>query len=241
MAWRSRLTALYPDAVEFPRMAARAFEVLTGLGFTRENTLFANSTCRDELMHASVVHFAEMWGENFDLAGLGGYPSAGITGFCACASHVPDGGNFLILYGSHVGISETGAFGVARRPGIGRDTRSCGAVLALLEKLVQDRHYAPAPDPLDAEQAALESELTPLADRILEAPDRIAAVTECAYEVIDNRLGQIAARSGHDGTVALLGGITVNTPSGEPDFFVPRRFEIRQNDRTVVLLGALSA
>ncbi len=228
MAWRSTLAALYPEAVELPRLAARAFELLTALGFTRDNTLLANSTCRDELMYTTVAHLAAMWGESFDFAGLGGYPSAGITSFRAYASHVPDGGKLLVFYGPHVGLSASGVLGVARRGGVGRDTSCCGAVLALLQKLVQDRHYAPPSDPLDGEQAALERELTPLADRILEAPDRIAAATECTYEVIDRRLGQIVARSGCEGTLALLGGITVNTPAGEPECFVPRRFEVRR-------------
>ncbi len=192
-------------------------------------------------MHASVARLAEIWGENFDLAGLGGYPSAGITGFRAYASHVPDGGNLLVFYGSHVGLSQAGTLGVARRPGVSRDTSSCGAVLSFLEKLVRDPHYTPSPDPLDAEQAALECGLMSLADRILEAADRIAAVTECTYRVIDARLGDIVAGSGYRGTLAPLGGITVNTPGDAPDAFVPRRFEVRSQHGTRLLLDELAA
>jgi hypothetical protein len=240
MIWRNALTRIHPDAIDVPWAAVRSAALLSGLGFAKENTLFANATCRDELMKQAVDRFAGIWGENFDLAGLGGYPSAGVTGFRAYASHVPDGGNLFVLYGPHVGISATGTLGKAYRPGVERETSSCGAVLGLLKKLAADDRYAAIHDPLDAEQYALERDLTPYSARILAAADRTDAVTACAYEIIDQRLGEILDRSGFAGAVALLGGIAVNTPFPGPDFFVPRRFEVRRSgEESIHLLGQL--
>lgn len=51
------------------------------------------------------------------IGGLGGIPFAGKTGFQAFASHVPDGGNLLILFGPHVGIDKLGKLGFVERRG----------------------------------------------------------------------------------------------------------------------------
>lgn len=234
MSWRETLRRTFPESVPFLWLLERSAGLLARAGFTRANTLCANVTCRDELMSPWVQRMAAIWGENFDLAGLGGFPSAGVTGFRACAAHVPDGGHLLVVYGAHVGISDAGSLGRVRRPGMAQETSACGAVLGLLARITADPGYAPVDDPLDVEQGALERDLVPLRGRILTAADPVAAITAAAYNVVDGRLLEIVAASGYAGNIALLGGITVHLPRPATDRFVPYRFEVRRAGTLVI-------
>ena len=101
-------------------------------GFNAENTLFAHSTCPDEINHEEgdiTVLMSRYWGEVFHLGGLAGLPFAGKTGFGAFSHHVPKDGNLLVLFAPHVGISLEGAVGRYRRPGQNHDSTACGAAV----------------------------------------------------------------------------------------------------------------
>jgi hypothetical protein len=199
---------------------------LSVYGFTPDNTLFANATCRDEINTRSVQIFADHWGEDFKLAGLGGYPSAGLTGFLAYAHHMPDAGNLFILYGSHVGVSAEGVLGRVQRSGMAHESGSCGALLSLLDKLTRTPRYTVKEDPLDAEQNTLEKALLASAADVLGAQDPLLTLTERAFDVIDDVLRRIIERAAMTCPVALLGGITFNTPGSFDDCFVPYRAEV---------------
>ena len=79
-------------------------------GFTDENTLFADSSCPDEINHDDPLEditslFQNRWGEIFPLAGLAGFPFTGKTGWGAFSSHCAKDGNIVILFAPHVGVS----------------------------------------------------------------------------------------------------------------------------------------
>ena len=73
MPWRDTLHEHFPGALEWPDLLARCNRHLGEFGITPENTLFGNVMCRDEINKPDLEAFAASWGENFDLAGLGGY------------------------------------------------------------------------------------------------------------------------------------------------------------------------
>ncbi|MHC4392473.1 MAG: hypothetical protein ACYS22_14330 [Planctomycetota bacterium] len=226
MSWNKALQKSFSDALPFPALLGAAQEVLTGRGLTPEGTLFATCVCRDELNQGPLNAFADHWGECFSLGGLGGYPGAGVTGVGACAAHIPDDGHLLIVYGPHLGVNEKGQIGRVRRPSMSEDTSACGALLSLLGKLQENESYAVKPDPLDHEQNQLEQALLPQRDAILCAKDPIVEVTERAFQVADKRLRAILMRSGYEGPVVLIGGITLNTPPECADRFALRQAEI---------------
>ena len=87
MPWRETLNEHYPGALEWPDLLARCNRHLGELGIRPANTLFGNVMCRDEINKPDFEAFAASWGENFNLAGLGGYPAAGVTGFTAFHHH----------------------------------------------------------------------------------------------------------------------------------------------------------
>jgi hypothetical protein len=224
--WTGVISRAVANACPIPEVLRRTRSWLSMHSFTPENTLFANGTCRDEINSSVVKCFADHWGEQFDLAGLGGYPSAGLTGFDAYAHHVPDGGNLLVLYGPHIGVTAEGVLGIVRRSGMAHDSASCGALLTFLARVRNDPSYSVTEDPLDSEQNALERALLPSVAQILDHSDPTAAVTETAFEVIDQVVEQIIERSGVQDPIALVGGVVVNTPGCFDDWFAPRRAEV---------------
>jgi hypothetical protein len=94
------------------------------MGFTNENTLFADSSCPDEINHDDPLEditslFANRWGEVFPLSGLAGLPFVGKTGWGAFCSHVPSpDGNIVVLFAPHVGIDSNGNVGKIHRNGL---------------------------------------------------------------------------------------------------------------------------
>jgi hypothetical protein len=99
-----------------------AFDKLKLLGFNAENTLFAESSCPDEVNHDDkcediTAMFTDRWGEVFALGGIGGLPFAGKTGWAAFSSHVPVNGHISVLFAPHVGIDKDGNVGKVSRAG----------------------------------------------------------------------------------------------------------------------------
>ena len=77
------LESEFPSAISWSALIERTGRSLQGHGFTPANTLFGNVICRDEVNRRNIDSFSAYWGDNFELAGLGGYPSGGLTAFQA--------------------------------------------------------------------------------------------------------------------------------------------------------------
>ena len=92
------------------------------MGFTSHNTLYADSTCPDEINkkdgEEDMSHqLRKRWEDIFYLAGLGGLPFSGKTGWGAMSSHVPEDGNIIVMFAPHVGIDRNGIVGSIHRHG----------------------------------------------------------------------------------------------------------------------------
>ena len=118
---------------------------LKKLNFTAENTLFADSSCPDEINHDDpdediTSQFSKRWGEVFPLAGLAGLPFTGKTGWGAFSSHCPNpDGNIVVLFAPHVGIDHDGTVGSIKRQGIDHKTTACGAAIGAFTAIKRDR------------------------------------------------------------------------------------------------------
>ena len=99
------------------------YKEIEKLGITKENTVFAQSSCPDELNHDDYNEdisrlMRNRYGEVFHLGGLAGLPFTGKTGWGAFSHHVPKDGNIVLLYAPHVGITTDGVVGKVHRPGM---------------------------------------------------------------------------------------------------------------------------
>jgi len=220
----------YPAAQEGKAVTRKCIQELSTLyGFDLDHTIMATSVCSDEIVR-STTNFREYLGHQhpFALGGLAGYPFVGQTGFKAFASHVPDRGFILILYGSHIGISRNGEVGVMQRRGQLLESSCCGALQASIESLRQGAEPE-ADSEYDYQQWKIESEVHSERDRILSSPIALVQATEVMFTSIDRRIRQLLERTRMDfrgRKVALVGGIIINTDLDLPDWFDLRHFEV---------------
>ena len=86
----------FPGAISNKELELKCVSLLAARGFHDTNTLLATSLCCDELARRLEDDFGKIYGSTFALGGLAGFPFAGITGFGAMVSHVPDDGYCLM-------------------------------------------------------------------------------------------------------------------------------------------------
>ena len=120
----------FPGAIDNKELVARVVGLLELRGFTPSNTLLATSVCADELARQLEDDFIDVYGTNFNLGGLSGFPFAGNTGWGAMSAHVPDNGYCLTIHGPHVGITKDGIIGKVERSGIALVDSCCGSAIA---------------------------------------------------------------------------------------------------------------
>ena len=72
------------------------------------------------------------------MGGLAGVPFIGKVGYNAFTAHVPKGGNLVILFSPHLGITPDGNFGKYARFGQDHHDSSCGAAIGAYNWLLNN-------------------------------------------------------------------------------------------------------
>jgi hypothetical protein len=203
----------------------------------------AFSLCSDEVNRPLEELFNGWYGEHFNMGGLAGFPFAGVTGFGAMASHIPDGGSCLVVYGPHVGVDSDGNVGKVDRKGKSKSGSCCGSAVAASKYIVgvykgEMEKVGPPADPVDAQQNFVSAALLPYGERVATASNPMVELPFATYEPIDKMMLNIVkkggAKVGGNGKIAMLGGIQINTPRGVSDYFLPLRFDIRDKSGAII-------
>jgi len=199
-------------------------------GFDIEKTILATSACSDEIIR-SATNFRDYVSLNmpFQLGGLAGFPFTGLTGFGAFASHIPDDGCAIILYGPHIGISGNNTLGKVVRTGQLLESTCCGALVGAI-KSFQSEESEPDSE-YDFQQWKLTEQLKSDKDLILNNDKPLILATDVMFERISERIKVLLEKSKAQfkgNKVALIGGIIINTDYGEPDWFEEREFEVNE-------------
>jgi len=174
-----------------------------------------------------------IYGNNFNLGGLAGFPFAGNTGFGAMAAHIPDDGYCLIVYGPHVGVAADGTVGKVERSGIKLVDTCCGSAVAASNYVdsittgnrdvtIQIQTFT------DFQQSAVQELILPHGKRLADAgDDRMIELPYALYDSQKMLLTEIikGGSTGIKRGIAVLGGIQVNTGPDTPDYFVPLQFD----------------
>jgi Limiting CO2-inducible proteins B/C beta carbonyic anhydrases len=239
----SKLAKAFPNAIPNAELVERVSQRLRRYGYD-STTLVAFSLCSDEVNRPLEDAFYGYYGEHFNMGGLAGFPFAGVTGFGAMASHIPDGGSCLLVYGPHVGIDSSGYVGKIDRKGKSTSGGCCGSAVAASRYITAvhrgdvERITSTPTDPVDAQQSFVAQALLPYGERIATAADPMIELPICAFEPIDSMMSKIVKRAGPgvggNGRIALLGGLQINTPRGISDYFQVERFEIREKTGELV-------
>ena len=173
------------------------FNRLQGLGFTAENTLFADCSCPDEINHddpeediTSLMH--TRWGEMFPLGGLAGFPFTGKTGWGAFSSHCPVDGNIVVLFAPHVGVDCDGNVGKVTRDGQSHASSACGAAIGALGAVSTDPKSANFQNGYhDHQMDCIKHFLAPHVDKIKNSENEQAALVFKMYEIAYQFLDEI--------------------------------------------------
>jgi hypothetical protein len=222
----------FPGAINNQDLVTKTVEILAGKGYSGANTLLATSLCCDELARQLEDDFNKVYGNNFNLGGLSGFPFAGNTGFGAMAAHIPDDGYCLVVYGPHVGIAADGTVGKVERSGIALVDTCCGSAVAASNYLkgITDGGAVittKLQEFSDFQQGAVQELILPHGKRLADAKNRMIELPYALYDSQDMLMRDIVMKgsNGIKRGLALLGGIQINTGPNTLDYFVPMRFD----------------
>jgi len=222
----------FPGALPGPGVHHRLKMVLTeDYGFTQANTLFGTSICPDEInnqSHGLSAMMARYWGSVFPLGGLAGVPFAGKTGFKAFSHHVPVNGDIIVLYGPHVGISESGEVGKYLREGQNDLSTACGACIGAYNACCSEGGGDFEFDEVDIQMGFIKSQIAPHAKRIQRQDCPMAALAYQAFEAVKNKVDKVVNTEFGSGRLVLVGGIQINLPEPCGDHFLPLSCEVLQ-------------
>ena len=215
------LQATFPGSLPSGQYLQNVERTIESLGFTTDRTLPLVSICRDELTTDFFAAIQEVWGPAFTLAGLGGVPALGRTGWGAAFSHIPnsDGrGCVLVLGFPHIGIETDGSVGVTLRRQQDTPTATCGALASIHQRSVDGT--------LPTEIDVADYEATRLALRLIDPaapPASLVDLTIDALEAVEVDLWQALDDAelwrSHDVTVWC--GVQIHGHGGD-DWIWPR-------------------
>ena len=208
---------------------------------TPANTLLCTSLCCDELARSLEDDLNKVYGHNFNLGGLSGFPFAGNTGWGAMSAHVPDDGFCLTIHGPHVGITKDGVIGKVERSGIALVDNCCGSAIAASNYLQGITDGSADINPKiqsfsDFQQGAVQELILPFGKRLSRAEDRMRELPYALYdsqEVMVTDIVNTGKGSIKQG-LAVLGGIQINTSPDTLDYFHPLRFDYYDSDGNLV-------
>eukprot|EP00574_Skeletonema_japonicum_P008227 CAMPEP_0201714458 /NCGR_PEP_ID=MMETSP0593-20130828/936_1 /ASSEMBLY_ACC=CAM_ASM_000672 /TAXON_ID=267983 /ORGANISM="Skeletonema japonicum, Strain CCMP2506" /LENGTH=305 /DNA_ID=CAMNT_0048203743 /DNA_START=25 /DNA_END=942 /DNA_ORIENTATION=+ len=231
----------FPGAISNKEMETKVASILEGKGFTPANTLLCTSLCCDELARNLEDDLNKVYGHNFNLGGLSGFPFAGNTGFGAMSAHVPDDGFCLLVHGPHVGISKDGVIGKVERSGIALVDNCCGSAIAASNYLkgITDggaKITTKLQQFSDFQQGAVQELILPFGKRLNDADNRMKELPYALYDSQDILVRDIinGGKGGIKAGLALLSGIQINTGPDTLDYFHPLRFDYYDSEGNIV-------
>jgi len=220
-AFDDELQRHFPGSIPSGVYLNRVWNATADLGFQPDRTLSMVSICRDELTTDFFARIQAIWGPAFTLAGLGGVPALGRTGWAAAFSHIPEAegrGSLLVLGFPHIGIEDDGTIGVTLRPGQDAPTATCGALNAILQA-AQTGDLPNEIDPDDFEKTKLAMRLvdpaSPPADMVELTIATLEALEIDLWKALDD------ARIWERADVAVYCGVQIHAHGGA-DWIWPR-------------------
>lgn len=222
------IRSIFPNAINNNDFEYGVVATLAERGFLARNTLLATSLCSDETAKVLSDDFVNIYGSNFNLGGLAGYPFAGNIGFQTMCGHIPDDGFCLFVFGPHVGVTTNGSVGI--------DDHCCRSAIEAANYVIGSSVGVDSTNFMDLQQSAVQSMMLPLSDRLkaseypmLELP---YAIYESQNELIESIIGE--GIGGVKRGIALLGGIQINTGPSTLDYFHPIRFDFINSNGDLV-------
>ena len=128
----SNAKSTFPNAITAFQLARSVHDILEPHGFSPPDTLLATSFCCDEVCRDLEDELKAVFGQNFNMGGIAGFPFGGNAAFGAMAHHIPTSGNLVICFGPHVGIDFDGVVGKVNRRGHSGSGTCCNTAIGAL-------------------------------------------------------------------------------------------------------------
>ena len=239
-----KVTSAFPKAITNAELVEKVTGALKEYGYGK-SSLLATSLCCDEVNRVLEKDFAPHYNDNFSMGGLAGFAFGGVTSFGAMAHHIPDGGSCLVIYGPHVGVDADGNVGSVNRRGRAAPGACCGSACAALGHVCAVHKGEAKPidpsvfrDPVQCQQAMVGGLLMPYVEQLAKASKPMIELPHALFDaqkkVMDDIVAAGCQEVAGEGKIALLGGIQINTPEPESDYFLPLTFEIRTNKNEAI-------
>merc|ERR1719284_145061 len=108
-------------------------------GFTGQNSIAVLNLCRDEICDSLKRKVETVFGEPFNVHGLGGVLTCGVTGMGAGLNHAPKVSEnareqYIFFSFPHIGVNMAGEAGEISRAGRA-GSHACGALLKVMKEL----------------------------------------------------------------------------------------------------------
>jgi hypothetical protein len=235
------LNKYWPGSLTSSVITLRVAGNLRKRGYFAYNTIMASSISGDEVNDTPSSLVAGLQNKLmstdagvYHLGGPAGVPSRSqYGGFSEFVSHCPKGGNLLVLFAPHVGITKDGVLGQVERFGREEPSASCAVITGVLEGFASNTNAKQKKG--DLEEFALVQALN---DKLKSLPsgakpdDAISFMTAELYDIIWGVLReQIDALRSTDvwntvGELTVLGGVIINRGHGSgiskgEDYFQP--------------------
>lgn len=201
---------ILPQLVTEREFIDRTYEALGRFGLANNSALAMVGACRDELCVSLHGEVERVWGAPFVLTGLGGYITAGKTGFGAGHAHTPKRSPDAFIYVTmpHMAIDDEGTLGLCSRPGMLKDSHACGALWGVKKELESKAGLDFTFDPTDPEYTLLKAALV----RKLRPGMDLLEITQITRKLIFNQVKKAALP---EADFALLTGIQVHLRGGQ--------------------------
>jgi len=129
----------FPTAVSMDDFLFKLEMALCAYGFTGENSIAVANMCRDEITCGLKYKIEKAYPLVFNINGLGGGITCGVTGIGAGLSHSPKSvagkARYVFFSFPHIAITSKGVLGTVGRPGQDQPNFACGALIAALGQL----------------------------------------------------------------------------------------------------------
>jgi len=238
----NKINTAFPGALSNTDLVSKVKAALDKHSYDGK-TLLTTSLCCDEVNRVLEKDFSAVYGDNFSMGGIAGFPFCGLMSFRAMVSHIPEDGSCLVVYGPHVGVDSDGVVGYVDRRGVDATSACCGSGVAALDYVskVFSGEIQPTcipADPLDLQHSFVVQKLSDHGERLQKAEEPNVEVPLVLFDCQDEMIKSIVSKGcggvAGKGLIALLGGIQINTPVGTSDYFLPKVFELRNNKSEVV-------
>eukprot|EP00948_MAST-09A_sp_MAST-9A-sp1_P000426 g426.t1 len=225
----SKIRSLFPFAVKMKNAKEIILKELRKENYTMSNTVFGRCQCPCDSQY--MFQNCGVCGECVSIGGIAGFPAIGRKGMTMLDDSKPANGKLIIIYGPHIGIDQFGKLWKTNRIEIQSDSnrtiKACAPVIEAYENLSANPDLEIKRENFyrDEQNYLVNATIKKHFFKLANAQDPNITLPYMILEEIRSLLLEDLVDI-H--SVALIGGIQINTPGDCEEYFLLEHFEVRE-------------